>query len=85
MVERAVARDPVEPGPHVDCALVGEHRVEGRREDLLQDILGVLARTEHVSAEGQQARVVAREEGLEGGVLAATGECDEALVGLQSE
>ncbi len=85
VVERAVARDPVEPGAHVDLALVGEDGVEGGGEDLLEDVLGVLARAEHVPAEGEQARLVARAERLEGGVLAAAGEGDQALVGLQAQ
>ena len=85
VVERAVARDPVQPRARVDLALVGEHRVEGRGEDLLQDVLGVLARAEHVAAEGEQARLVARAERLEGGVLAAPRERDQALVGLQAQ
>ncbi len=55
VVERAVARDPVEPRPHIDLALVGEDRVEGGREDLLQHVLGVLLGGEHVPAEGEQA------------------------------
>ena len=42
VVERAVARDPVQPRAHVDLAVVREHRVEGGREDLLQHVLGVL-------------------------------------------
>ena len=66
-------------------ALVGEDRVEGGGEDLLEHVLGVLARAEHVAAEGQQARLVARAERLEGGVLAAAGERDQALVGLQAQ
>ncbi len=85
VVERAVARDPVQPRPHVDRALVGEHRVEGGGEHLLQDVLGVLARAQHVPAEGEQAGVVAREERLEGGVLAAAGQRDQALVRLQAQ
>jgi hypothetical protein len=43
MVEAAVAGDPVQPGADVDRPLVGEDRVERGGEDLLQDILGVLA------------------------------------------
>ncbi len=85
VVERAVARDPVQPRAHVDLALVGEHGVEGGGEHLLQDVLGVLARGEHVPAEGQQARLVARAERLEGGVLAAAGQRDQALVRLQAQ
>ena len=80
VVQRAVARDAVQPRPHVDLALVGEHGVEGGGEDLLQNILGVLARGEHVAAEGQKPRVVARAEDLEGGVIAAPRERDQAFV-----
>ena len=66
-------------------ALVGEHRVEGGGEDLLQHVLGVLARGQHVAAERQQARLVAGDERLEGGLVAAPDERDEPLVRLQSE
>ena len=65
--------------------VVGEDRVERRREDLLQDVLGVLARAEHVAAEGQQARLVAADERLERAVVAAPDEDDEPLVGLQAK
>ena len=85
VVERAVARDPVEPRPHVDRPLVGDHRVEGGGEDLLEHVLGVLARAEHVPAEGEQARLVAGDERLEGGLVAAPGQRDEPLVGLQPQ
>ena len=44
VVEAAVARDPVQPRPHVDRPVVGEDRVERGGENLLQDVLGVLAR-----------------------------------------
>ena len=73
MVERAVARDPVQPGTDVDLALVGEHRVERGREHLLEHVLGVLARAQHVPAERQQPRLVAGEQHLERGVLPAAG------------
>jgi hypothetical protein len=85
VVQRAVARDAVQPRAHVDRPVVGDDRVEGGREDLLQDVLGVLARAEHVPTEGQQARLVARDEGLERGVVAAAHEHDETLVGLQAQ
>jgi hypothetical protein len=55
VVEAAVARDAIEPRARVDRPLVGEDRVEGGGEDLLEDVLGVLARAEHVAAEGEQA------------------------------
>ncbi len=58
MVERAVARYAVQPGPHVDLTVIGADGVEGGGEDLLKDVLGVLARAEHVPAEGEQARLI---------------------------
>ncbi len=85
VVERAVARDAVEPGPDVDLALVGENGIEGGRKDLLKDVLGILARAEHVPAEGEQARLVACAQRLERGWLAAPGERDQPLVGLQAQ
>ncbi len=62
--------------------LVGDHRVEGRGEDLLQHVLGVLARAQHVPAEGQQPRLVAPHQRLVGGLVAAPGQGDEPLIGL---
>jgi len=38
VVQRAVARDAIQPWPHVDLALVTEDGVIGRREDLLEDV-----------------------------------------------
>ena len=72
-------------GPHVDLALVGQHRVERGGEDLLQHVLGVLARGQHVAAERQQPRLVARHQRLEGVVVPAPDQRDEPLVGLQAQ
>ena len=85
VVQRAVAGDPVQPGPGVDRPVVGADRVEGGGEDLLQHVLRVLLRAEHVAAEGEQARLVALDERLEGAVMAAPGEGDQPLVGLQPQ
>ena len=85
VVQRAVARDPVQPRPHVDRPVVGEHRVERGGEDLLQHVLGVLARGQHVAAERQQPRLVAGDQRLEGRLIPAPNERDEPLVRLQSE
>ena len=38
-----------------------------------------------MAAEGEQARLVARDERLVGGLVAASGQRDEALVGLQPQ
>ena len=85
MVEAAVARDPVEPGPGVDRPVVGADRVEGGREHLLEHVLGVLLGAEHVAAEGEQARLVALHQRLEGAVMPAPDERDELLVALQPQ
>ena len=85
VVETPVARDPVQPWPHVDWAIVGEDRVESGGHDLLEDILRVLARAQEVAAESQQPWLVARDEHFERGGAAAAGQGDQALVGLQSE
>jgi hypothetical protein len=55
VVEAAVAGDPVEPRARVDRPLVGEHRRVRLDEDLLEHVLGVLGRAQHVAAERQQA------------------------------
>ena len=80
VVQRAVARNAIEPRPCVDLARVGEDRVERGREDLLEDVLGVLARAEHVAAERQQPRLVARDQRFERRLLAAAGQLDQPLV-----
>jgi hypothetical protein len=85
VVQAAVARDAIQPRAHVERALVGDHRVERRREELLQHVLGVLARAEHVAAERQQPGLVAGDECLVGGLVAAPRQRDEPLVGLDPE
>ncbi len=85
VVEAAVARDPVQPRPHVDRAVIVEDRVERGREHLLEHVLGVLAGPEQVPAEGQQTGVVARDEHLERGAAPAPDQRHQALVGLQTE
>jgi hypothetical protein len=85
VVQRAVARDAVQPRPHVQRSFVADHRVERGGEDLLQDVLGVLARAQHVAAEREQARLVARHEGLVGRLVPASRQRDETLVGLDPQ
>ncbi len=85
MVEAAVPGDPVEPGPDRDRALVGDHRVVGRDEDLLEHVLGVLGAAEHLAAEAQKPRLVALDEGVEGVLMTPSGEGDELLVVLEAE
>jgi hypothetical protein len=83
VVQAAVTCDPVEPGARVDRPVVGADRAEGRGEDLLQHVLGVLLRAEHVAAEGEQPRLVALDERLEGAVVPATNKRHEPLVALE--
>jgi hypothetical protein len=85
MVETAVPGDPVEPGPYSDRALVGDHRVVGRDEDLLEDVLSVLGAAEHLAAEAQQSRLVALDEDVEGVLMTPPGEGYELLVVLEAE
>ena len=85
VVERPVACDPVQPRAHVDRAVVGEDRVEGGGEHLLQHVLRVLLRGQHVAAEGQQPRLIAGDQRLERVVVAAPHERDQAVVRLQAQ
>ncbi len=85
VVEAAVARDPIQPRPDVDRSLVGEDRVERGGENLLEHVLGVLARAEQMPAEGEQPRLVAIHEQLERVLVAAADQRDEPLIGLQTE
>jgi hypothetical protein len=85
VVEAAIASDPVEPRARVDRAIVRQHRVVGGGECLLQDILGILLRAEHVPAEREQPRVVAGHQRFEGRGVAATDQRDQSLVRLESE
>ena len=85
VVEAAVAGDPVEPGADGDRPLVGDHRVVGGDEDLLEDVLGVLGAAEHLAAEAEQPRLVALDQRLEGVLVPSTSEGDEVLVALELE
>ena len=85
VVEAAVARDAIEPGACVDRTLVRADRVEGGGEHLLQHVLGVLRGAEHVAAEGEQPRVVAVHERLEGAMVPASDQRDELLVTLKPQ
>src|SRR3712207_7909258 len=57
----AVARDPVQPRLHHDRSRVGPDRPVGVHEHLLQHVLRVLGRAQHVAAEGQQSRLRSEE------------------------
>ena len=56
----------------------------GGDEGFLEQILGVLARPDHVPAEAEQPGLVAVEQDLERTVVAVTNQSDELLVALQA-
>ena len=85
VVETAVPGDPIEPGLHRYRPLVGDHRVVGGHEDLLQNVLGVLGRAQHLAAEAEESRLVALDQRVEGVLVALAGQRDEVLVILEAE
>ena len=87
VVDAAVVGDAVEPRAHVDLALVGAQRAVGAHEDVLQHVLGVLARVprEHLAHVGEQALAVAVVEHAERLVGAGAEQGDELLVGAQAQ
>ena len=79
--QAAVAGDRVEPGLEADRPLVAAQRAIGGHEGVLEGVLGLLARAEHVPAEGEQAAVVAVEDELEGALVAGAHAGHEGVVG----
>ena len=66
--------------------LVGAHQVAvGRHEGVLERVLGLLGRSQHVTAEAEDAAVVAVVDDLEGHVRAVADVRDEALVGRDAQ
>src|SRR4051794_28498539 len=66
----------------MDVAPVGQQGAVGAEEGVLDGVLGLLEVAEHVAAEGQQRPRVAVVDGLEGALVPATDQRDEAFVGL---
>jgi hypothetical protein len=85
VVERAVAGDPVEPGAEVDLAVVGDHRLVGIDEDLLKHVLCIFGRTDHLTAEAEQAALVAIDDHVEGSGVPGPDEGDELFIPLHLE
>jgi len=83
VVEAAVAGDPIQPRPQVDLAVVAQHRPLGVDEDLLQHVLGVLSRAEHLAAEAEQAALVTIDDRFEGADVALADHRDQLCVALQ--
>ena len=78
--QAAVARDRVEPSLERDLPLVGPQRLVGGREGVLDDVLGLLARAEHVAAECEDPSVMTVVDDLEGAPAAGAYLSDEPLV-----
>ena len=87
VVDAAVVGDAVEPRAQVHVARVGPQRPVRAHEDVLQHVLGVLARrrAQHLTDVGEQPLAVAVVDDAEG--LLATGpeEREQLLVRTQAE
>ena len=84
--QAAVARNRVKPWLERDLALAATLEIaEGRRERVLDGVLGFLRGTEHVPAESQDAAAVAFEGDLEGAFIAAPDLLDQPLVPSKGE
>ena len=75
LVDAAVVRDPVEPGLQRDGPLVGAQRAVRAQEDVLEDVLGVVAhpRRQHPPHVGEQPRLEAVVDDAERLVVARRG------------
>ena len=83
--QAAVAGDREQPRTQVDRLLAAHQTAKGRQERVLDGVLGLLARAEHVAAEAEDRGVVAVVERLERAFVAAADERDEPLVARESQ
>ena len=79
--EAAVARDRVEPRPELDLRSAAHEVAVGGHERVLDRVLRLVGRGQHVAAEREDAAVVAVIDRLEGRLAPAAHERDEPLVG----
>ncbi len=81
LVERAVAREPVEPRAQLDLAVVAAQGAARAQHRLLHDVLGVLgAAAEHLARVALERGVMALVDAPEGGVVAGAEGGDQRLV-----
>jgi hypothetical protein len=87
VVDAAVVGDAVEPGADVDVALIGPQRSVRAYEDVLQHVLGVLARSRahHLPDVGEQPLAVAVVDDAEGLLAAGPEEREQLLVRAQAK
>ena len=85
LVDAAVVGHAVQPRPQRHRALAGPQRRVGAQEDVLQRVLGILARSaQHLTGVGEQPLAVAIVDRPERVVVAAAEERDELLVRPQA-
>jgi hypothetical protein len=87
VVDATVVGDAVQPRPHVHVAPVGAQRSVGADEDVLQHVLGVLARSraQHLTHIGEQPLAVAVVDHPERLVAAGPEQREQLLVRTQTE
>jgi hypothetical protein len=85
VIQRAVTSYPVEPWLDIDRPLVGDHCVVGGNKHLLQNVLGVFSRAEHLTAEAEQATLIAGDESFECRLMSLTGQGNEILIAFETE
>ena len=79
-------RDAVEPRAQRHLAVVGAQRAVGAHEDVLQRVLGVLARAgQHLAHVGEQPLAVAVVDDAERLVVAGAEQRHQLLVGAQPQ
>ena len=87
VVDAAVVGDAVQPRPHVDLARVGPQRAVRADVDVLQHVLGILARprAQHLPDVGEQALAIAVVDHAERVVAPGPEQRQELLVGAQAQ
>ena len=87
VVDAAVVGDAVEPRAQVHVAVVGAQRAVGAHEDVLQHVLGVLARAgaQHLAHVGEQPLAVAVVDDAERLLAAGAEQRQQLLVRAQAQ
>ena len=83
LVDAAVVRDAVEPGPERQLAVIGPQAGVGADEDVLERVLGVLPDRQHLAGVREQPLPVAVVDHAERLVVARPEQRHELLVGAQ--
>jgi hypothetical protein len=82
LIDAAVVRDPVQPGPKGEIAIVGPQRRVGAHEHVLESVFGILSRSrEHLARIREQPLPITVVDDPERVLVALAEEDDELLVG----